>query len=667
MTITITNGTLTQISSTLTASAGYRVPTDIIVSGATKAYDDYTNIAQGAITLASPTSTVSVTATGLTEEERFNADINGITDIVNEKAGTSGEKYLPQVKHTAEMIDATPTITLTLSQVISQDPLAVQLTQAQIDIVESIGEGEVLKFDVSEFGYGVLPMMLSVDGDFAVVESVAWGSGGGGIDYIIGATVYAFQYDSDRGTMTAYRSAALLDTYDTTAAASDILDGETAYVNGEKITGNITIKAAQTYTPSTTNQTIAAGQYLNGAQIIQGDANLVAENIADGVTIFGVEGTHQGGLDYTVTFSAYGSDYYIASCLDEDSISAPPAPSKPGYVFGGWFTQEGGAGIEITFPYTPSADITLYAAFSLNVKATVSGLGSENPSDVSFTVDSEFTVANLCEEVTMGSNTFIKIPTMYRKVNTVVDNQITSFTIANYKVDNTYEPYPVFVEEDGVTVMPYVLVGKYWNTSSSSCVSTGTASPADVTIGTGRTYAKNRGTGYMIFDWMFQKLWQDLIVIFKRTINTNPGTAWTYDEMGIYWSTYGGWTDGMCHNSGVIAACDKPSKYVDNATTSTDGYFGVSYNLPTEKGEIQSLGYDSSHPFVSLPSAATSNGSYNTFYCDSYYCYYYASGSRPVYSHVGLASAVNGAFYCFAAYSWSDGFPVRLCYRPLSA
>ena len=44
------------------------------------------------------------------------------------------------------------------------------------------------------------------------------------------------------------------------------------------------------YTPTTTNQTINAGQYLKGAQTIKGDANLVSANIKAGVSIFGVAG-----------------------------------------------------------------------------------------------------------------------------------------------------------------------------------------------------------------------------------------------------------------------------------------------------------------------------------------------------------------------------------------
>ena len=57
-------------------------------------------------------------------------------------------------------------------------------------------------------------------------------------------------------------------------------------------TKQLTVQAAQTITPSTTDQTIASGKYLTGAQTIKGDANLKAENIAKGVSIFGVTGAY---------------------------------------------------------------------------------------------------------------------------------------------------------------------------------------------------------------------------------------------------------------------------------------------------------------------------------------------------------------------------------------
>ena len=86
-------------------------------------------------------------------------------------------------------------------------------------------------------------------------------------------------------------TAVFVDTSDANAVATEILSSKTAYVNGVKITGQITSKSAQTYTPTTSDQTIASGQYLSGAQTISGDANLQAQNIASGVTIFGVAGS----------------------------------------------------------------------------------------------------------------------------------------------------------------------------------------------------------------------------------------------------------------------------------------------------------------------------------------------------------------------------------------
>lgn len=56
-------------------------------------------------------------------------------------------------------------------------------------------------------------------------------------------------------------------------------------------TEQLTVQAAQTITPTTSDTTIAAGQFLTGAQTIKGDVNLVGSNIKSGVSIFGVDGS----------------------------------------------------------------------------------------------------------------------------------------------------------------------------------------------------------------------------------------------------------------------------------------------------------------------------------------------------------------------------------------
>jgi hypothetical protein len=97
----------------------------------------------------------------------------------------------------------------------------------------------------------------------------------------------------------------------TTQAAKTVTpstSSQTAVASGVYTTGTVTVaaipntyvkptttKAATTYTPNTADQTIAAGTYCSGVQTIKGDSNLKAENIAEGVSIFGITGTHSGG------------------------------------------------------------------------------------------------------------------------------------------------------------------------------------------------------------------------------------------------------------------------------------------------------------------------------------------------------------------------------------
>lgn len=126
------------------------------------------------------------------------------------------------------------------------------------------------------------------------------------------------------------------DTSDATATAGDIRAGKTAYVDGAKVTGSLAevepeapgiavstsglitadcdieagivsagtktstrqllTQAAKTVTPGTSSKTaVLAHRYTTGAVRVAGDANLVPENIKNGVSIFGVDGTLESG------------------------------------------------------------------------------------------------------------------------------------------------------------------------------------------------------------------------------------------------------------------------------------------------------------------------------------------------------------------------------------
>lgn len=89
------------------------------------------------------------------------------------------------------------------------------------------------------------------------------------------------------------------DTTDATATASEILYGKTAYVNKNKITGEMLNNGGVTGTISTVNgqYTVPVG-YHDGSGKVGIDAveqsKIIPGNIKSGITILGVVGTHSG-------------------------------------------------------------------------------------------------------------------------------------------------------------------------------------------------------------------------------------------------------------------------------------------------------------------------------------------------------------------------------------
>ena len=77
----------------------------------------------------------------------------------------------------------------------------------------------------------------------------------------------------------------------TPTVSAGYVSAGTAGNSSVSLTASVPTKAAATITPSTTNQTIAAGTYLTGTQTIAGDADLVASNIISTANIFGVQGS----------------------------------------------------------------------------------------------------------------------------------------------------------------------------------------------------------------------------------------------------------------------------------------------------------------------------------------------------------------------------------------
>lgn len=119
------------------------------------------------------------------------------------------------------------------------------------------------------------------------------------------------------------------DTTDANAVASEILNGKTAYVNKNKITGSMPNNEGVTGVISTVDgqYTVPAG-YHDGSGKVGIDsteqAKIIATNIKNGVQILGVTGSYggetatAGPVDVTPTFAA---QTILPSSINKDYIS----------------------------------------------------------------------------------------------------------------------------------------------------------------------------------------------------------------------------------------------------------------------------------------------------------------------------------------------------------
>ena len=87
-----------------------------------------------------------------------------------------------------------------------------------------------------------------------------------------------------------------MDVTQKTVTAGTMLNGTTALKNdGTDITGNIVSKTSSDLTANVLTVTAPAGHYASAATKTLTDQYLLAENIKNGVSIFGVTGTYEGG------------------------------------------------------------------------------------------------------------------------------------------------------------------------------------------------------------------------------------------------------------------------------------------------------------------------------------------------------------------------------------
>lgn len=364
-------------------------------------------------------------------------------------------------------------------------------------------------------------------------------------------------------------------------------------------------------------------------------------------------GTYAGAGGYRITFISEGSTYATVQVPTGAEIAEPTQPTKQGYFFDGWGATAQATTFQ-TFPYTPQADATWYAVFSEGGRKTVSGLGSAAPSEITVTTAGNFPTT--FEEVLDGFyNVFIKIPTIYRKIEAVTDGQITSYSIRTGPSAGA-EPYPVF--KYGNTILPYVLIGKYTAGSSSPMTSVADSHASSWSMANARNAAQADGEGYQLYDWQFHKLFQDLAVAILGTVDeNNAGTI-----LGITDLKNEMWLDGIGKTGNYYSVCYDPTKY-SNDLPATD-YEQVAYPVPSANPAcVKIIGYDPNHPFVGFAAQTYTNSAYNTYYCAG--CYTTASNEMRPVTITPSGTGTSGLFMQATTNVFGGSYRARLCYRPI--
>ena len=295
------------------------------------------------------------------------------------------------------------------------------------------------------------------------------------------------------------------------------------------------------------------------------------------------------------------------------------------------------------------------------------------------------------EEVTDAyTNVFIRIPKMYYK-RTADTIQLSNQAQTGFVV------HPLFIDDNN-NEMDYFDVGKYKGHYSNGTLQsvaletmTGNLRIDDFREGARELNPVDTSTSYYQYQigdlrylswlWMF---W--MIVFATRQTEDVVGTSWqSYDQstgntddlvnnnltypssicgqdptthafklFGIEDAFGGGYefVDGISFNNGTIYYSLKPSKYINNPTSSSNGYLTLDYTIPASGGAgyIKSMGLGSNTSII-LPNNIT-DGSASTYYCDMLYTT--TLSNKAVVFNNYYYSSQAGMFGLNVRYSFAD-------------
>ena len=362
---------------------------------------------------------------------------------------------------------------------------------------------------------------------------------------------------------------------------------------------------------------------------------------------------------------------------------------------------------KVTFKRAGQEAVTVFEKAAPAQIWGISGLGNSDPTltrtfdnvgktysinSSAGTITTDFDTEFNFETVVQDGNTMIKIPTFYKRFDTITNNQITAFSISKTKVNNDFVPYPCFVKQDGSgAVMDYILVSKgkaTGTTSKATCVS-GESPLTFITISQMRNAARANGVGWQQFDWMVLQLLRDLFCVVFATTNSQSiflgrtsgfsnaatvGNTWNISTP-CGWNTttmqnrffgiedvFGNvteWCDGVVFKDSTIYSTVDYNKFTDSISNMVN-----SGSRATSSGYISALTYNAAQPFLNYPSAASGGEG-------QYYCNYelYDKASAVVHVGGGWSRGAGAGLWCsVGGYDNSESRSEqggRLVYRPV--
>ena len=248
------------------------------------------------------------------------------------------------------------------------------------------------------------------------------------------------------------------------------------------LTASVTTKGATTYTPTTSNQTIASGTYLTGVQTVLGDSNLRSENIKTNVRIFNVDGSYEGGgggtpvIDSLSVTPTESEQTYNSSSVDGYKPVTVGAISST-YV-GSGITRRSSTDLE-----SSGATVTVPAGYyaSESSKAVASG-SATGPSSLS---GSSATITTGTNTLTLTKMNVITTPTVSAGyVSSATASSATVALTASVTVNPT-------LTASGATV---TAPAGYYTTSATKSVTSGSATGTSSLSGTSATVTTGTNT-----------------------------------------------------------------------------------------------------------------------------------------------------------------------------